>query len=425
MVTQSTLDRPPQHLPSVDSKNQVLRSSNSKNQKGGLGVYYETRGPDHVKGAETDFIITTALPSSPAPPPKSSLRPHISKLLYETTTDTCKDIIEAQKGLPLRHGLIRKNGRIRMLTTHRDAHIYLFPHWVLDWVRKNEKFDSISEDVMGWWAKAGWQDGLAEKLHLGAGGNRSNAEALREAYEESIAMGNVDTKRLETEIDLASMSSTSVTTPPKGIAEVDEQQSSVSTSPPQILAYIHPTISSSTLSSPTPTPTTLIRRVDTPHLLLATSLYIATLPPTSPLAHTPHISSTATVAPHTTIHEPSTLIGANTSVSKHCTIKSCSIGSNCVIEPGVKLTGCLLMDGVVIKEKAALQGTILGRRSEIGSGAKLDGCQVPEGYAVPEGREAKDEVFAVGLEGDEGDVDEDERDEEMEEGSDGGVEVEG
>ena len=58
------------------------------------------------------------------------------------------------------------------------------------------------------------------------------------------------------------------------------------------------------------------------------------------------------------------------------------------------------MDGVVIKEKATLSGCILGRRSEVGSRAVLEVCQVPEQYAVPEGREAKGEIFSVGLEDD-------------------------
>ena len=406
--------------------NQGVNSTNSGNRRGGLGVYYETRGSDHVKGAETDFVITSALSSPPAPSPKSSLRPCISKLLYETTTDTLKDITEAQKVLPLRHGMIRKNGHIRMLTTHRDAHIYFLPHWVLEWVRQNERFDSISEDVVGWWAKAGWQDGLAEKLHLGAAGNRSTADTLREGYEEGMAGGNGDAKGQRSEIDLASMSSTYTTALPRNDAEVEGHEESQSTSPPHFLAYIHPTASSSTAQSPSSTSTPLIRRVDTPHLLLTTSLYIATLPPTSPLAHTSHVSPAATIAPHTTVHELSTLIGANTSVAKHCTIKSCSIGSNCVIEAGVKLTGCLLMDGVVVKEKAVLRGTILGRRSKVGLVAKLDGCQVPEGYAVPDGREAKGEVFAVGLEDDGGNDEQDEEGgEDIMEGSERCMELKG
>ena len=53
-----------------------------------------------------------------------------------------------------------------MLSSHRDAHIYVFPTWVMDMINQNEHFDSIGEDVVGWWAKAGWQEGLADKLGL-------------------------------------------------------------------------------------------------------------------------------------------------------------------------------------------------------------------------------------------------------------------
>lgn len=429
MVQQSPLDAgASSHAPSANPSSWSKPSapgSSGRGRKGGLAVYYETRGAGHVKGAETDFIITTSLPSPPAPSPETSLRPHISTLLYATTTDTLNDITAAQKGLPLRHGLIRKHGRIRMLTTHRDAHIYLFPHWVMDWVAQNERFDSISEDVVGWWAKAGWQDGLAQKLHLGAQGVRSNADALREGFEDGGAANRTgggagrSAWKGGVEIDLASMSSTHTSELAKADGDKTETET---TAPPKMLAYIHPTPANDPNATP-PKPSSLIRRVDTPSLLLSTSLHIASLSPplpsssfsssspsaSSPLAHASSISPSATIAPHTTIHESSTLIGPNTEVAKHCTIKACSIGSNCVIEAGAKLTGCLLMDGAVIKEKAVLQGCILGRRSEVGKGAHLEDCQVPEQYAVPGGREAKGEIFSVGLEDDgEGGDDDDE-----------------
>ena len=426
MVQQSLLSGGGSGVPAKAGPGSVGQGS-----KGGLAVYFETRSADQVKGAETDFIITTSLPPPPAPSPETSLRPHISTLLYATTTDTLNDITAAQGRLPLRHGLIRKHGRIRMLATHRDAHIYLFPRWVLEWVARNERFDSISEDVVGWWAKAGWQDGLAEKLHLGAGGVKSTADALREGFKDRNDPNGHNRQGAggEVTIDLASMSSTQTSFLTKTDDDDDDDdddnddavvngdnstKSGRAPDPPQMLAYIHPTTTNPKITNTTfSTPTNLIRRVDTPDLLLTTTLYIASLPPSSspsstsspspapisPLAHTTNISPSATIAPHTTIHEPSTLIGPNTAVAKHCTIKASSIGSNCVIEAGAKLTRCLLMDGVVIREKAVLQGCILGRRSEAGKGASLDGCQVPEQYAVPDGREAKGEIFSVGLEG--------------------------
>lgn len=62
-----------------------------------------------------------------------------------------------KNGLPPRHGLLRSLPRLRRLTTYRDAYLYIFSKWVLDIVNDKDRLESISEDVFGWWAKAGWQ----------------------------------------------------------------------------------------------------------------------------------------------------------------------------------------------------------------------------------------------------------------------------
>ena len=365
-------------------------------RRGGLGVWFETRGEDSTKGTETDFMITTSLENSSAPAAEGSLRPYISKLLYSTTTDTLRDITAEKKGFPIRHGLIHKHGKIKIRTTHRDAHIYLFPYWVLEMIKRNDHFDSISEDVVGWWAKATWQDGLASKLHLreifdpSSASLTSTSESLEPTENASYTSSTSD----EDKINLASMSSTQTSSLSTKIPPPTSQ-----TIPP-FLSYIHPH-NRGTTTSP------LIRRVDTPHLLLHTSLHLATLTEGGgPLSHPLKIASTP--SPHTTIHTPTTLIAPNTTIATHSVIKSSIIGFNCVIEAGARITGSLLMDGVVVGEKSVVQGCILGRRCVLGAGCSLRECEVQEGYVVGEGVEAKGERFVVfeGLEEGEGEGEE-------------------
>lgn len=366
-------------------------------RRGGLGVWFETRGEDSTKGTETDFMITTSLPKSSATAAESSLRPYISKLLYSTTTDTLRDITTEKKGFPIRHGLIRKHGKIKIRTTHRDAHIYLFPYWVLEMIKRNEHFDSISEDIVGWWAKAGWQDGLASKLHLREIFDPSSASTTSSSESPELNENTSYTSSAtdEDRINLASMSSTQTSSLSTKTTPLTSQ-----TIPP-FLSYTHPHNPGTT--SP------LIRRVDNPHLLLHTSLHLATLPSQpeggGPLSHPLKIASTP--SPHTTIHTPTTLIAPNTTIATHSVIKSSVIGSNCVIEAGARITGSLLMDGVVVGEKSVVQGCILGRRCVLGAGCSLRECEVQEGYVVGERVEAKGERFVVfeGLEeGEEGEV---------------------
>ncbi|KAI4124955.1 MAG: hypothetical protein LQ338_004538 [Usnochroma carphineum] len=351
---------------------------------GGLGVWFPTKGEHAVKGEETNFLVTAQTAPATAPPARNSLRPSVSQVVYSSTTDTLHDITESKHSLPIRHGLLRKHGRIRMLTTTRDAHIYLFPYWILDFLNRNPTFDSIGEDIVGWWAKATWQDGLVPKLGLAHILDPSPApNGVR--HTEDGSNGDIS---IEDEIDLASMSSTHVShllTPPTTPSSVarDQPKSTPPTVPP-FLAYVHPT------NSP------LIRRIDTSALLLHASLYIAALDPsTSSLTHPQKIHPTCSIAPRTTISQD-VLIGANTTVNQHATIKSSVIGANCVIGAGARLTKCVLMDEVEVGEKAVLTGVVVGPRARVGKECKLgEGCEVQPGFVVEERTEAKGEKFMV------------------------------
>ncbi|KAJ4410149.1 Translation initiation factor eIF-2B subunit gamma [Didymella pomorum] len=386
-------------------------------RRGGLGVWYQTKGEGSKKGEETDFIATTPMPTPIVPAPVDSIRRDISNLVYSVPTDTLKDITEDNKTFPVRHSLIRKHARVRMLTTHRDAHIYFFPYWVAEMIRKNEKFENISEEVLGWWAKAGWQEGLGDKL------------GLREIFQGSDDASSEGSQVIEEEIDVSKYSSTysgaaatNGTSTPSilasrvlGSSSIPESAKSLTSRPkltvPPILAYVQP-------SAPT---NPLIRRVDTAHLLLTVSLRLAKLPEnsTSPFAFANKIApSTAHSIPKKCrVEAENSLLADNVDVAEKTNIKESVIGSNCKIGEGARLLRCLLMDGVEIGENVQLTDCILGRRCKIeGGGARdndktvLKDCEVQDGQVVEWGTESKNEKFmrfSVGM-GEEGDFGDDE-----------------
>ncbi|KAI9842691.1 MAG: hypothetical protein M1837_006976 [Sclerophora amabilis] len=420
-------------------------------RRGGLGVWYQTKGvDDSVKGEETDFVATAALPPTTVRPPPSSLLPHIANLLYSLPTDTLNDIAEEKKTFPIRHSMLRKHGRVKMLTTHRDAHIYFLPLWVMEMVKRNEKFDSLSEDVVGWWAKAGWQDGLGDKL------------GLREILQGSQDLNGDDppfnSGLLDDEVDVMNMSTTwtsqcknkpssttsksSPSTSPSRFASRVQRPSSGNTasssqrtddgtafsSPnkyrltvPPILAYIHPTASpEGTSAAPIPPPP-LIHRIDTVPLLLSLSLRLARLPSLedaalppppqhsspaqpSPFAHKAKITSPALIAPRSTVTRADCLLDALVTVAEKCVVKESVLGNGCAIAQGARLTRCLLMEGVNVKERARLDGCVVGRGAIIGEGAVLRDCEVQEGYVVPDKTDAKNEKFLAfeGLDAEDG-----------------------
>lgn len=351
----------------------TLMQENRGTHSGGLSVWYQTKTETPIKGEETDFIATTPLSAS-STSPKDSLTRHISTLVYSMPTDSLNDLTDEKKGFPLRHGLIRQHPRIQMRTTHRDAHIYIFPRWVIDFINENDRLDSIGEDVIGWWAKAGWQTGLAQKLGLDRifAPDTSKKTDTDSTHDGSISSDTSDPGRSRVSLtDANKLPQTHA--PSEGL----DRFASATKNVPSILAYLHP-------SQPE---TPLIRRVDTAQLLLATSLQLAKLPSaeeggTSPFAQPRKVMYPEGVKGRTTITRPDSLVGENVTVDEKVAIRESVVGVNCQIKEGAKLSQCLLMDGVVVGKNCKLTRCILGKRSEIGDNCTLTDCEVQENLLV-------------------------------------------
>jgi translation initiation factor eIF-2B subunit gamma len=266
--------------------------------------------------------------------------------------------------------------------------MYIFPHWVMQFIKENERLENISEDVIGWWAKAGWQKGLSTKLGLDnilrrPGSGNIDGHASPGGITTNTRKLGVDSRPTDAPNTVVSVMS--------GSDDSSSDHSDSSPSPeseapvPPMLAYVHPT-----------TPTTpLIRRVDTAQLLLQISLQLAKLPSleetgpegASPFAHARKVAYPEGVKSRTTITKQDSLVADNVTVQEKTSIKECVIGANCQIGEGAKLSQCLLMDGVVVGKNVKLTKCILGKRSDIGEGCVLTECEVQENLLV----EAKSE----------------------------------
>ncbi|KAF4553477.1 Bacterial transferase hexapeptide domain-containing protein [Elsinoe fawcettii] len=378
-------------------------------RRGGLAVYYPTKGLEGIttKAEQTDFIATVSLPKSESASPAGSLKANVSKLVMSVPKSTVKDILEEKGALPIRHMLLKRYGRVDMKTSWRDAHIYFFPKWVLEMMKEND-FDSIAEDVVGWWAKAGWQAGLGDKLGLrGVLGEPEGSDG----EDGMAASGN-----LEDEVDLLGMSSTGIRTVTKKQeaevasrvpAAVKQALHQTPVTVPPILSYVQP---SWTAQPEQP----LIRRADTTALLLSISLRLAKLPSlaeaesASPFAHPAKVAHPDMVKQQSRVSEADSLVAENVSIESRVNIKESVIGAGSTIGSGSRLTRCLLMDGVVIGDGVTLTGCILGRRCKVEAGSRLTDCEVQPGFVVEGGSESKGEKFMAfeGLDQDDGmDVD--------------------
>ncbi|KAI1175114.1 hypothetical protein F4777DRAFT_588716 [Nemania sp. FL0916] len=363
---------------------------------GGLGVWYETKTATPVKGEETDFLAITPM-TKDLTAPKNPILQHLSYLKLSMPTDSLNDLVEEKNTLPLRHGLLRKHPKLRMLTTHRDAHIYFLPKWIMDFVESNEKLETIGEDVVGWWAKATWQKGLPEKLGLAKvlEGRSVAADSTGPTHESSPPPSS---EILDSQESDRSPSGNRVNAPRR--LPINPTQASI----PPVLAYIHPTEPDAPL----------LRRVDTAQLLLSVSLRLAKLPSieetgpdaASAFAHPKKIAYPDGVKPRTTITRQDCLIANNVMVDEKTSIKECVVGANCQIKEGAKLFQCLLMDDVVVGKGCKLTRCILGKRSDIGEGSTLTDCEVQENLLVEPRTDDKDSklMSSSGLEANEQDM---------------------
>ncbi|EXJ92651.1 hypothetical protein A1O3_01203 [Capronia epimyces CBS 606.96] len=404
------------------SRNELLAlGGERRGRRGGLSIWYNTLDREEsIKGEECDFMCTTKLdPEHEIPLSKTAFAQSqgiLRKLVWTMPMSELWDQCEEDKSWKIRQSLLRKHGAIKCMTKYRDSHIYLLPYWVKDFAKLNEDFESVSEDLVGTWAKAEWRK-PSYRARFGAG----KIFSQKIPAERSVVPSHE--RPIEEEIDLLSLSSTQITAQPQAESsptpritrlasrvhadaedsilsptegsEAAEEAGPVPLVPP-ILSYILP----STPTAP------LVRRVDTTPLLLSVSLSLAKLPsveeslaaktPVSPFAHHAKVHATTTIAPRVTISRADTLIDSNSTIATQCVIKSSVIGASVAIGTGTRITGCVIMDGVTIGDKCVLTNTVVGKKAKIGNKCSLVGCEVQDGNVVADATEGKGEKYLVG-----------------------------
>lgn len=356
-------------------------------RRGGLGVWYETRGEGSVKGQETDFLALAPMGNA-AKAGKvgdSSAAGSLSQLLLATPGDQMKGDGGAAPEVSIRNSMAKKHPNLQLYATKRDSGIYFFPHWVLRFIEKNPKLNSIREDVLPWWAKSCWQNQrLAERLGLleilegsAEGGDDDSEDGINERYEvggmSSTRKRNLYTLSSPTEAERLFTSRIPGTAiEAAAIATAMPRRRNERVKIPSITAYLPSA------------PMVFTRRVDTVHLYLFTSLHLAKNDPSTGIK----IDPSASIDPSAKVTGFDCLIGDKVSIGEKAFIRRSVLGSGVSIGKGVRLTGCVLMDGASVAEGAKLEGCTIGRKAIVGVKANLKDCEVAEGFVVEEGGES-------------------------------------
>ncbi|KAJ5164448.1 uncharacterized protein N7500_006278 [Penicillium coprophilum] len=377
------------HPSSPPSKSYFNRPLEARS--GGIAVYYQTDNREEsIQDEATDFVAIAPLEQDEVtivPSPKGPLLPRfdLSKLLMSMPMDTMKEKMEQDDCLLIRHSLIQNCARVRNLTTFRDAHIYVFPYWVKDLLHHQSRLESVSEDLIGNWAKSGWQEGLGDKLGLTMIFNQE----ISSEQEPTSPPHSPTSAPVKNVIDLRDMS----TTRARSRSEVQPVNpfQTAATELPHMLAYVH--------RGPVP----FIRRVDNTGILLSTSLFLAKLPSieevgrkaASPFAHAHKVAYPEGVASPSTVTKKDCLLGENVIVEPAAVIKESVIGANCHIASSARIVRSVLMEGVVVESRAQLTGCVIGRHAHIGRESVLKGCEVQDANVIPKETIAREEKFMV------------------------------
>lgn len=104
--------------------------------------------------------------------------------------------------------------------------------------------------------------------------------------------------------------------------------------------------------------------------------------------------------------KPAATVGADCIIGDAChlaekaTVKRSVVGAHCSIGRRAKLTGCILLDNVVVEDDVQLENTIVGRGAVVRAKSKLTACYVESTHDVPKATHAKgDTLLCLSLEG--------------------------
>ncbi|KAK6506038.1 hypothetical protein TWF506_010963 [Arthrobotrys conoides] len=411
-------------------------------KKGALGVWYEIK---KEKGVERDTIIT-------GPVPRYDLESHLRTT--EARTDPTTELTyllqtfgsrtdDGKGDIEIRRSLFKHHPKAMYHSLYRDAHIYIFPAWSLKFILNNPrgKLKSIKDDVLTWWAKAGWQGSGLQAHNLGIldilsgedgdDGRKSDSLSLASYHDDEVTEADV-----EKFLGLSSMGQTSTKSGAGKRKEINTRgwfptknkvpspiDSPISNSSEEKvfkkikkpaynglfcpgIAVFKPRMTITPLAT-----TPLIRRVDTLPLYLSTCLELAR----NPAFNTKPIHSSAVIDGKANVSNIDSMVGPGTKVEEKVLVKRSVIGKGVKVGASAKIQGCVILDGAQIGAGCKLEGCIIGRHAIIGDNSSLTSCQVVEDIylrsgtveknqlitesSLPESDEEMDDVFGGGNDG--------------------------
>ncbi|TPX65311.1 hypothetical protein SpCBS45565_g05292 [Spizellomyces sp. 'palustris'] len=253
------------------------------------------------------------------------------------------------ESLRMRAAMLRKFPRVRVHTSLRDAHVYIFKRWVLDVIAGNKSISSVRKDLLRYLVQCQY-----------------SKRAMKAEHIDELLAANPDPLQ---EAQLLS------TTNSAGIEQFQraESQSDDSHSPPN--AATEPLKKATTSNGQQVVCAAVIcrdsfcARANTVWAFGEINRQLAkNVPEKNP--------SGSEMRAKQTQFGPDSMIGEYSQIGERCSVKKTIIGKHCTIGKNVKIVNSVIMDYVVIEDQVKLDGCIISQHAKVLEKAQLKDCEV-------------------------------------------------
>ncbi|KAJ1972197.1 Translation initiation factor eIF-2B subunit gamma [Dimargaris xerosporica] len=263
-----------------------------------------------------------------------------SRLLYLKPGDHVKD------HLSIPRSLLRQFNRVNLVTSLRDAHIYVCRHWVLDLLAQDKELISFQRDVLPLLVKAQYRASVRDRYGIPRLMAAAAAES-RNRFSQSVAEWSTTWKEGEKEDPL---------------------------NPHQLRCHVFIDRDQFTGRADTIPNYCDVNKQLAKHASAVDS----------------RISATADVNPRSQVGSDS-MVGKETKMDERCSVKKSVIGAHCVIGKYVKIVNSVLMDYVTVEDGAKLDGCVICTNAKVLSKAQLKDCEISAGLVIDPNTQAKNE----------------------------------
>ncbi|KAM3915534.1 translation initiation factor eIF2B subunit gamma isoform 1-T2 [Leptodactylus fuscus] len=105
------------------------------------------------------------------------------------------------------------------------------------------------------------------------------------------------------------------------------------------------------------------------------------VPQSSIFSEEPRVHPTAEITDKPMVG-PDSMIGEQTRIGEKTSVKHSIVGAKCLIKERVKITNCIIMNGVTIQDSCSLQGSVICSKAVIQSGADIKDCLLGSGLRI-------------------------------------------